>query len=290
MKTAEITDPLFRKAVEAIDNGDLPGLNQLLERHPELVSKRLAIPEDGYFKHPYLMWFITDNPIRNGTLPATITEITRLLLQYAQQYANESYQEQVEYTLGLTETGRIPKECGVQIELIDLLVEHGATPGNGHGALTHGNIEAARHIIEKSGIVTLTAALCLDRSTDITQLLKTSTKEDKQIALMATAFYGKPNAVALLIQSGTDVNGYIDHGFHTHASPLHQAVFSGSLKTIKLLVEAGANLQATDRMYNGTPVGWAMHMQTENTDETTRAGYARIESYLKNLDQAQRNL
>jgi peptide-methionine (S)-S-oxide reductase len=281
MKTSEINDPLFRSAVDAIDSGDLPALQHLLEQHPELTSKRLNVPEEGYFKHPYLVWFIADNPIRNGALPANIIAITRLILQVAQQYAKESYQDQVEYTLGLTETGRIPKECGVQLHLIDLLVEHGATPGNGHGALTHGNIEAAKHIIEKSGIVTLTAAFCLDRSAEIQRLLKESTNEDKQIALMATAFYGKPEAAAMLIQSGADVNGYIDHGFHTHASSLHQAVFSGSLETVKLLVEAGADLHATDKIYHGTPLGWVMHMQTEITDETILPKYLQIESYLK---------
>lgn len=278
---------MFRAAVEAIDNGELTALQHLLERHSKLVSKRLDIPEAGYFKHPYLMWFIADNPIRNGKLPTNIIEITRLILRYAQEYAKESYQEQVEYTLGLTETGRIPKECGVQIELIDLLIDYGATPGNGHGALTHGNIEAAKHIIEKSGIVTLTAALCLDRSRDIQRLLNESTEEDRQIALMATAFYGKPEAVSLLIQSGTDVNGYIEHSFHTHAFPLHQAVFSGSFETVRLLTEAGANLHARDKMYDGTPLEWAVHMQTEVTDETIRAKYAQIETYLKGFSLTQ---
>jgi peptide-methionine (S)-S-oxide reductase len=287
MKTGEIIDPLFRAAVEALDRGDMSALENLLVSHPEITSTRLDTPAEGYFKHPYLMCFIADNPIRNGKLPANIVAMTRLILQVARQHARDTYQEQIEYTLGLTETGRITRECGVQIELINLLVDHGATPGTGHGALIHGNIEAARHIIEKSGIVTLTAALCLDRTADIPQLLETATKDDKQIALMATAFYGKPKAVAILILSGADVNAYIDHGFHTHASPLHQAVFSGSLETVKLLAEAGANLKATDKEYGGTPLGWAIHMQKEMTDEVSRPKFTQIERYLESLDKLQ---
>ena len=282
MKTSEITDPLFRAAVKAIDSGDIPALQRLLESYPGLLAKRLEFPAEGYFSYPYLLWFVAENPIRNGRLPANIVELTRLILRFARRHAKESFPEQLEYTLGLVETGRVPRECGVQLQLIDLLIEHGATPGNGHGALTHGNLEAAKHMTEKSGILTLTAAICLDRSADVPRLLEESTKEDKQIALMAAAFYGKPEAVALLIQSGADVNGYIDSGFHTHASPLHQAIFSGSFETVQRLVEAGANLHVTDKVYNSTPLEWAMHMQTDVTDDTAKARYKRIETYLLN--------
>lgn len=283
MTTDETNEPLFQSAVGAIDRGDLPGLANLLERHPELVSKRMDVPAEGYFRHPYLMWFIADNPVRNGILPGNIVAITRLILRVAQQYARDSFSEQVNYTLRLVASGRTARECHAQIALIDLLIDHGATPDNGHDALIHGNTDAAKHMIEKSGVVTLAAACCLDREADIQRLLKKSTKEDKQIALMAASFYGKHEAVSLLLQSGANVNAYIDHGFHSHASPLHQAVASGSFETVKLLVEAGAILHVTDTIYNGTPLGWAIHMSNGNSDEPARAKYEQIVSYLQEL-------
>jgi peptide-methionine (S)-S-oxide reductase len=169
----------------------------------------------------------------------------------------------------------------VQIDLIDLLIDNGVTPGNAQGALAHGNIEAAKHIIERSGKITLTAAICLNRIDDVRRLLKPATIDDKQVALIAATFYGKPEIIELLIKSGVDVNAYINSGFHTHASALHQAVYSGSLDAVKLLVQAGANLDAKDKAYNGTPLDWAMYMQTKEKDESIKKRYIEIENYLR---------
>lgn len=283
MKNSDITDPSFRDAVEAIDNGNIKLLERLLETNPQLVSKRLDTPTEGYFKHPYLLWFIADNPIRCEKLPPNIVGITRLLLKYVRQNAKESFREQIDYTFGLVATGRIPRESGVQIDLIDLLIDNGATPGSGQGALANGNIEAAKHIIERSGKITLTAAVCLDRMEDVIRLLPEANIDDKQVALMAAAFYGNPEMTEILINSGVDVNAYINKGFHTHASPLHQAVHSGSLETVKLLIQAGADFDAKDKVYNGTPLGWVAYMQTETNDENAKKKFIEIEKYLRLL-------
>src|SRR6266496_595532 len=53
MKNSDITDPLFREAVEAIDTGDINTLERLLNEHPQLVSQRLDVPKERYFQHPY---------------------------------------------------------------------------------------------------------------------------------------------------------------------------------------------------------------------------------------------
>jgi peptide-methionine (S)-S-oxide reductase len=171
MTNSDISDPLFRNAVQAIDEGNISLLQYLLESNPELISKRLESPTEGYFQFPYLLWFVADNPIRNERLPENIVDITRLLISFARKHATDSFQHQIDYTYGLVETGRIPRECGVQIELIDLLIDNGVKAGDAHGALAHGNIEAAKHIIGKSGNITLTAAVALDRMDDMKRLL-----------------------------------------------------------------------------------------------------------------------
>ena len=288
MQNSDIKDSLCRNAVEAIDNGDIAALTALLEANPQLVSKRLEVPTDGYFKHPYLLWFVADNPIRHEKLPANIVDITRLLIHFVKQHAMDSFELQRDYTLGLVATGRIPRECGVQIALIDLLIDEGAKTGRVHGTLAHGNIEAAAHLIERGGELTLTAAVGLDRMNDVLRLLNTSTIADKQVALVAASFFGKGEMIKLLLDHGVDVNAYIENGdgFHSHATALHQAVYSGSLDCVKLLVDAGASLNAEDRIYHGTPLGWAMHMQTEENDETARKKYAEIETFLLSKQQA----
>jgi hypothetical protein len=53
MQNFDITDPLFREAVEAIDAGDETLLQQLINKNPGLISKRLDHPVEGYFRDFY---------------------------------------------------------------------------------------------------------------------------------------------------------------------------------------------------------------------------------------------
>src|SRR6478735_6055117 len=102
MKNSDIQDPLFRKAVEAIDTGNISLLRQLLEANSELITKRLDTPnEEGYFKNPYLLWFVADNPIRHEKLPPNIVEVTQTILEALQHNRGDNYQYQVDYALGL---------------------------------------------------------------------------------------------------------------------------------------------------------------------------------------------
>lgn len=286
MKSSDITDPQFRQAVEAIDTGKTSELEGLISQYPRLLKERLVTNEQGYFKNPYLLYFIADNPIRMERLPSNIMEITELLVQAVKHKAPDSYLNQINYTLGLVATGRIPRECGVQIAMIDLLINAGAIPGGAMGAFAQGNIEAAQHLLHLGEKLTLPIAVCLERIDDVKRLATAADTGEKLTALTAAAFYGNADLIKLLVKSGASPNGYPenDSGFHSHATPLHQAVCSGSLSAVKLLVEAGAKLNATDRVYNGTPLGWAQHMQTEEGyGETSKRDFAAIEKYLKSL-------
>src|SRR5215471_8577543 len=91
MHEPESLDQLFREAVSAIDAGDVPTLDRLLSAHPRLVRERLDEPGDwlrekvggaldGFFQKPYLLWFVAEDPVRNGTLPRNIAEVTRALI------------------------------------------------------------------------------------------------------------------------------------------------------------------------------------------------------------------
>jgi len=284
MNNSDFKDPLFRKAVEAIDTGNLVSLNDLLDKNPSLISQRLDTPTEGYFANPYLIWFVADNPVRNDKLAANIIDITGTLIQYIQRHAPETLEEQIDYTLGLVATGRIARESGLQIDLMDLLINAGAKPGNGIGALAHGNKAAAKHLIKRGGELTLTTAIGLDQLDDVLRLLNKATNSDKQTALIASAFLGRADMIKLLIESDADVNAYIDRssGFHSHATALHQAVYNGSLESVKLLIDAGADLNAKDRIYDGTPLAWAKYMQKEEKDKSKRGKFAEIEKYLIN--------
>ncbi|MFT3935947.1 MAG: ankyrin repeat domain-containing protein [Chitinophagaceae bacterium] len=288
MNYNDIKDPLFLSAVNAVDEGNLLLLKQLVSTNPRLVTERLHYPEGHYFKDPYLLWFVADNPIRIPQLPANIVAITKMLTDAAQQYSPSNFQEQIGYALGLVTTGRIPRECGVQIALMDVLIDAGAIAGKGHGALAHGNLEAAAHLVKRGGPLTLATAICLDKTNEATLLIKESTKDDRETALVAAAFYGKANAIKWLLEYDVDINAYPkeESGFHWHATALHQAVYSGSIEIVSLLVNAGADLQLRDRIYNGTPLGWAEYAQTEDgCSIEQKEKYAAIAELLRNAAQ-----
>lgn len=262
-------DKLFREAVSHIDAGEKGELQRLLTANPQLVRVRLESPGDwlrdlvdgaleGYFKQPYLLWFVAENPIRHEKLPTNIVEITNTIIVTAQQERVESLQEQLDYALGLVVTGRVPREAGMQLQLMDVLIDAGATPGAGHGALSERNLDAAAHLVTRGGELTLATAICLDRDADVERLATEATLRDKQIALVAAALHGRAKAVARLLELGVDIDAY-STGIHPHATALHHAVDSGSLDAVKVLVEAGARLDTKDKIYNGTPLNWAEH-------------------------------
>jgi peptide-methionine (S)-S-oxide reductase len=62
---------------------------------------------------------------------------------------------------------------------------------------------------------------------------------------------------------------------------LHHAVSSGSLEAVKVLVEAGADLDAKDSAWGGTPRGWAQYYLSDGQGEARGKEYAEIAEYLR---------
>jgi hypothetical protein len=260
MEHPEILDPQFREAVSAIDAGDVSALERLLAAHPRLVRERIDGGE-GYFRRPYLLWFVAENPVRNGTLPGNIAQVTRAILQAADGQRVDSLREQIDYALELVCSGRVARECGVQHELIDVLGDAGADPdGALIPALAHRELAAAERLLERGARLTLLAAVCTGRSDDIARLVRTASADQRQAALAGAAFYGQAETLAVLIDLGVDLNAYSPPGFHPHATALHHAVDAGSLGAVRALVDAGAELGRRDRIYQGTPLDWAEHL------------------------------
>src|SRR5262249_23048411 len=160
MNDRQPIDSLFREAVTAIDAGDLSGLERILAEHRDLVRIRLESPGawlrdkvggalDGFFKHPYLLWFVAEDPVRNGKLPGNIAEVARAIVERINREASDTLQEQIDYALRLVCWSWIARECGVQIELMDVMLDAGASPdGHSDAAIYNGNFEAAAHLLE----------------------------------------------------------------------------------------------------------------------------------------------
>ena len=289
---AELLDGLFRQAVAAIDAGDAVTLERLLAQHPRLVRDRLKSPGawvrgqigaalDGFFRHPYLLWFVTEDAVRTGQLSANVAEVARVIIRAARRAGVTDLQKQLDSTLHFTVCSPIGREDGRQLELLDVLIDAGAsTAGGPVQALICYNSSAARHLLERGAKLTLPAAVCLERWDDIERLAPEASTLDKQIALGLAALNGKSEALARLLPLGVDLNAFTS-GFYTHATPLHHAVWSGSLDAVKVLVEAGANLTTRDRAEHGTPLGWAEYAETLSEAKTRGKQYLEIAAYLR---------
>jgi ankyrin repeat protein len=100
--------------------------------------------------------------------------------------------------------------------------------------------------------------------------------------LATAAFNGKVPAIAMSIDLGAGVNAY-NIGSHPHATALHNAVCSGSLEAVKLLVEHGAEVDKKDTAYQATPLDWAEYYVREQQRYQSTKQYVEIVGYLRNL-------
>lgn len=268
MKDQDNFDALFQQAVSAVDAGNESGLKQLLDAHPELVTQRLYQPGEwltnvignalnSFFQYPYLLWFVSEDAVRNHTLPHNITNIACIIIDKIKAVNSESLKEQLDYTLKLVAWSTVARDCGVQIQLLDVLVDAGADKeGVSDSALVNRNTDAAKHLIKRGAQLTLSTALCLEHWQEADQLAASASDDEKQFSLVLACLNGKAKAVVRALSYGAMVNNPSNH-LYAHGTPLHHAVWSGSLDTVKVLLDAGAYIDAVDTAWNRTPLGWA---------------------------------
>lgn len=260
-----IEDPIFRLAVDLLDAGDVSGLRSLLNQHAKLVHRHILLEGGNYFRNPTLLEFVAENPVRHGTLPANIVEVTRAILNAGPDSAARNE------TLMLVATGSVPRECRLQLPLIDLLCEQGADPHSAvHAAALHGEKESVAQLLQLGAQVDLPIAGALGRIDEFNQLLPTANPQERHLALALASQYGHVEVVRSLLDSGEDPNRYHPPGGHSHTTPLHQAAGAGYEQLVQLLVERGARLDIKDVLWHGTPADWARY-----------AGRAEIEGYLR---------
>jgi peptide-methionine (S)-S-oxide reductase len=308
MNDAEALDPLFRKAVSVIDEGDVAALGHLLEAEPRLLRERLESPGvwlrdavrdalAGFFKRPYLLWFVADDPVRNGKLPRNIADIAGVIIRAAHQDQVCSLQEQLDYTLRLVCWSWIARECGVQIELIDVLLDAGASIEGRHvyegrfgtncdAAIYNRNFGAAEHLLQRGATATLTTVVCLNHWDELPVLFQLATLDERQDAFVQAALNGNAEGLRRMLVLGSNPTTTSGHN-QSHGSALHHAVWSGSLEAVCLLVEAGADIYARDTAYNGTPLGWARHGESELPGQNGSKQYQEIARYLAEKEAGQ---
>jgi len=248
-----IEDALFRRGVELLDAGDVGSLRAHLRQHPSLVRQHIVFEGGNYFQNPTLLEFVAENPIRHGKLPHNIVEVTKGILDAGVEHSalNE--------TLMLVVTGSVPRECRVQVPLIDLLCDYGADPNSAIHAALHGGLETVNGLIRRGARIDLPVAAALGRVEDARPLLPSAASRDRHLAFALAAQFGHVEIIRLLLDAGEDPNRYNPVGCHSHSTPLHQAAWAGHMEVARLLVERGARLDLKDILWHGTPAGWARH-------------------------------
>jgi hypothetical protein len=249
-----IEDATFRRAVNLLDAGDVAGLREHLNRHPNLAHQRNVFEGGNYFRNPTLLEFVAENPVRHGTLPQNIVELAKAILDAGVE------QSALNETLMLVATGSVPRECRVQLPLIDFLCDHGADPNSAiEAAALHNELEAVNALIGRGARVNLPVAAALGHIEDFRRLLPGADRRDRHLALALAAQFGRVEIARLLLDAGEDPNRYNPVGGHSHATPLHQAAGAGYNELVRLFVERGARLDLKDILWQATPADWARH-------------------------------
>jgi peptide-methionine (S)-S-oxide reductase len=262
-----IEDPVFRRAVDLIDSGDVEGVRAHLTKHPGLIHQRVSF-EPGYFANPALLEFVAENPIRHERLPSNIVDVARTILDAGARADSRA----LNGTLMLVASGRVPRECRVQVPLIDLLCDYGADANSAmRDAIAHGEWSAVDALIRRGADVDMAAAAAMGRVEDVRRALPAAGADLRHFALAWAAQYGHTDVVRLLLDAGEDPDRHNPPGAHAHSTPLHQAALAGHLPVVRLLVDRGARRDIRDTIHDGTALQWAEYAGRADVVEFLRA-------------------
>jgi ankyrin repeat protein len=257
----------FEKAVDAIVNGDIAKLRKFLRTYPKLVRVRSTREHRSTLLH-----YVSANGVEDfrQKTPKNIVEITRLLLDAGADVNAESdaYGGR-STTLGLAATSCHPEAAGVQIPLMDLLIDRGAIidgpDGDSavNGCLHNGRGEAAEYFASRGARLDLEGAAGVGRLDVVKSFfnqdgtLKASASDQQLKDGFAWACeFGRTSVVEFLLNNGVGLHAKLKHNGQTG---LHWAAYGGHVDVVRLLLEGGARVEVRDQTYDGTPLGWALY-------------------------------
>lgn len=263
----------FESAVEAVVDGDLAALEWALRQDPALIHARSGrvCCFDPPVHRATLLHYVAANGVeacRQKTPPNAVA-IARVLLEAgAEPDALADMYGAACTTMSMLVSSSHPAEAGLQVPLVELLLEFGAAlEGRGSRkwggplftALTFGMIDVAEFLSARGARINLPEAAGLGLAEKAAGLLPSADAEARHRALSLAAQHGHAQIVRLLLDAGEDPDRYNPESNHPHTTPLHQAVLGGHEAVVRLLAERGARLDIRDTIWHGTPRGWALH-------------------------------
>jgi ankyrin repeat protein len=256
----------FEAASSAIVSGDTEKLRRLLRAHPRLARAR-STREHG----ATLLHYVSANGVEGyrQLSPPNSGEIAEILIAAgADVDATADVYEGKCTALGLVATSSPPFAAGVQRQVIDVLLQHGARmdlPGSvGHdgflvqGCLANGQPEAAEYLASRGAPLDLESAAGLGRVEDVKRLTTRASRKKIIAAFSLACAYGRAAVVEALLAAG-GVN--VDTELKSHGSGhtgLHVAAFHGQLDAVKVLLQHGAQIEQIDQTWKTPPLAWAL--------------------------------
>jgi len=255
----------YEQAVEAIVNGDDTTLARLLRKHPKLVRARSTREHAATLLH-----YVSANGVEGyrQVSPRNAARITEMLIAAgADVDATTDVYDGKCTALGLVATSSPPQAAGVQRDVIDVLLTHGAHMDRrglvGHdgllvqGCLANGQPEAAQYLASRGAPLDLEGAAGLGRVDAVRDLFARATPSEIRKAFGMACAYGRAEVVEFLLTQGVEVDTELKSHGDGHTG-LHVAAFHGQLDVVRTLLRRGARADAIDRTWKTPPITWAM--------------------------------
>ena len=262
----------FEAAVSAVVTGDTVTLKRLLQDHPELIRARSTREHRATLLH-----YVSANGVESyrQVSPKNIAEITETLLAAgAEVDAEADVYGGGCTTLGLVATSAPPSIAGVQREVIDVLLQHGArmdlpgTAGNKHalvrGCLANGQPQAAEYLASRGAPLDLPGAAGLGKIDVVKRFLTENSDSNSRAtrtqlpdAFWLACAYGRADVVEVFLEQGMDVNAQLRGHGEGHTG-LHVAAFHGHIDVVRTLLRHGARVDAIDKTWGTPPLMWAL--------------------------------
>ena len=275
----------FEHAVDAIVSGNIDTLDRLLREHPPLIR------EESLRGHrATLLIYSGANGVEwyRQKTPRNAVAIAERLLDAGAEIDAVGKMYRGTTTLGLVATSVHPVVTGVQEPLMQLLLDRGASmaravaPDYTDGlvvtaCLANGRPGAAEFLARHGAELDIEGAAGVGDLAAVKRCLGDDaprgepTARQLQRAFNWACGYGRTEVVEFLLSKGMSVRDA-----ESGDTPLHHASHGGHPDIVKLLLARGAEVNAIDKSYEATPLGWAMYGYLHPSPEAKRARHYEV--------------